>query len=188
MDGLVYPDRTPHTGLKEYKNIYRPARVTSIDQQAGEITLHNYMNYVDLKDYLYVDYELSRDGETLMTGSTEIEKSIPAGEEGTIKIPLYVPESGKCYLKVKYYLKKATQQMYDGEELGFDEILLENTDSRNQKVKKLLEDCKENQKVLTSLEVTETDSYLTIGIGSPKCLYIFNKQSGVFESLQNEDK
>lgn len=43
------------------------------------------MNYVDLKDYLYVDYELSRDGETLMTGSTEIEKSIPAGEEGTIK-------------------------------------------------------------------------------------------------------
>ena len=55
MDGLVYPDRTPHTGLKEYKNIYRPARVTSIDQQAGEITLHNYMNYVDLKDYLYVD-------------------------------------------------------------------------------------------------------------------------------------
>ena len=60
--------------------------------------------------------------------------------------------------------------MYDGEELGFDEILLENTDSRNQKVKKLLEDCKENQKVLTSLEVTETDSYLTIGIGSPKCL------------------
>jgi len=56
--------------------------------------------------------------------------------------------------------------MYDGEELGFDEILLENTDSRNQKVKKLLEDCKENQKVLTSLEVTETDSYLTIGIGS----------------------
>lgn len=42
--------------------------------------------------------------------------------------------------------------------------------------------------ILTSLEVTETDSYLTIGIGSPKCLYIFNKQSGVFESLQKEDK
>lgn len=27
MDGLVYPDRKPHVGLKEYKNIYRPARV-----------------------------------------------------------------------------------------------------------------------------------------------------------------
>ena len=27
MDGLVYPDRTVHTGLLEYKNVYRPARV-----------------------------------------------------------------------------------------------------------------------------------------------------------------
>ena len=25
-DGLVYPDRKPHTGLLEYKNVYRPAR------------------------------------------------------------------------------------------------------------------------------------------------------------------
>lgn len=23
MDGLVYPDRTPHTGLLEYKNVHR---------------------------------------------------------------------------------------------------------------------------------------------------------------------
>ena len=27
MDGLVYPDRRIHTGLLEYKNVYRPARV-----------------------------------------------------------------------------------------------------------------------------------------------------------------
>ena len=30
LDGLVYPDRTPHTGLLEYKNVHRPARVLSI--------------------------------------------------------------------------------------------------------------------------------------------------------------
>ena len=53
MDGLVYPDRTPHTGLKEYKNIYRPARVLHYDQETGDMVLHNYMNYVDLKDYIY---------------------------------------------------------------------------------------------------------------------------------------
>ncbi|MCR4953648.1 MAG: DUF4981 domain-containing protein [Treponema sp.] len=27
-DGLVYPDRTPHTGLKEAKQVYRPVRVS----------------------------------------------------------------------------------------------------------------------------------------------------------------
>ena len=29
-DGMVYPDRTPHTGLREYKNVYRPARVMKL--------------------------------------------------------------------------------------------------------------------------------------------------------------
>lgn len=37
MDGLVYPDRKPHVGLKEYKNIYRPARVLHYDQQTGRL-------------------------------------------------------------------------------------------------------------------------------------------------------
>ena len=29
VDGVVCPDRTPHTGLLEYKNVHRPARVTA---------------------------------------------------------------------------------------------------------------------------------------------------------------
>lgn len=33
MDGLVYPDRTPHTGLMEFKNVYRPVRVTGYDAE-----------------------------------------------------------------------------------------------------------------------------------------------------------
>ena len=28
MDGLCYPDRTPHTGLLEAKQVYRPVRVS----------------------------------------------------------------------------------------------------------------------------------------------------------------
>lgn len=43
MDGLVYPDRRPHTGLLEFKNVYRPARVVKYDQESGMLTLHNYM-------------------------------------------------------------------------------------------------------------------------------------------------
>ncbi len=33
MDGLVYPDRRPHTGLMEFKNVNRPVRVVSFDQR-----------------------------------------------------------------------------------------------------------------------------------------------------------
>ena len=40
MDGLVYPDRRIHTGLLEYKNVYRPARVVSYDAASG--TFHHF--------------------------------------------------------------------------------------------------------------------------------------------------
>ena len=62
MDGLVYPDRTVHTGLLEYKNVYRPARVISYDKESGELVLHNYMDFDDLKDYVKISYELTQDG------------------------------------------------------------------------------------------------------------------------------
>ena len=42
MDGLVYPDRTPHTGLLEYKNVIRPVRAELLDAKTAEIRLTNY--------------------------------------------------------------------------------------------------------------------------------------------------
>ena len=69
MDGLVYPDRRPHTGLLEFKNIYRPARVTHYDQSTGTLTLHNYMDFVDLTDYATLSYELNCDGQVVSAGS-----------------------------------------------------------------------------------------------------------------------
>ena len=38
VDGLVAPDRTPHAGLLELKNVQRPARVVDYDQERGLVT------------------------------------------------------------------------------------------------------------------------------------------------------
>ena len=76
MDGLVYPDRKPHVGLKEYKNIYRPARVLHYNQETGDAVLHNYMNYVDLKDYIYLIYEMSVDGDAKYVAHINLDESI----------------------------------------------------------------------------------------------------------------
>ena len=72
MDGLVYPDRTPHTGLLEYQNVYRPARVVSFEQESGCLVLKNYMNEEDLKSYIYISYEVSCDGDVFGKGQVEI--------------------------------------------------------------------------------------------------------------------
>ncbi|HAL58651.1 MAG TPA: hypothetical protein DCP64_04125, partial [Sarcina sp.] len=104
VDGLVYPDRTPHTGLLEYKNVHRPARVvswacgSSVQEilkgetdpararalktdhadpvRPGAVHMHdhsgnaqttcilnikNEMNFVDLQEYITLEYEVTCD-------------------------------------------------------------------------------------------------------------------------------
>lgn len=42
MDGLFFPDRTPHSGAKQMKNCYRPVRCRKIADNRYEFFNHNY--------------------------------------------------------------------------------------------------------------------------------------------------
>src|SRR5699024_7938466 len=68
VDGLVYPDRRPHTGLLEYKNVHRPVRIVSYRQEDGNAILHNYMDFTEVKGYLHIRYRLECDGMILQSG------------------------------------------------------------------------------------------------------------------------
>ena len=178
MDGLVYPDRTPHTGLLEYQNVYRPARVMSFCQKTGELCLENYMNYVDLKDYIYLVYEVNCDGKLLEKKPLTLQDSVLPHQRGTILLDITVPDCGKCYLKVSYHLKHRTSLMAQGSMMGFDEILLENQDGRNQQTIALLENQEQKE---AEVQVSETDRFLSIQ--SDTFFYVYNKLSGLFEQL-----
>ena len=52
----------------EYKNVYRPARVISYDKESGELVLHNYLDFDNLKDYVKISYELTQDGLVISKG------------------------------------------------------------------------------------------------------------------------
>ena len=178
MDGLVYPDRTPHTGLLEYQNVYRPARVVSFCQKTGELCLENYMNYVDLKDYIYLVYEVNCDGKLLEKKQFILQESVLPHKKGTILLDITVPDSGKCYLKVSYHLKHGTSVMAQGSRMGFDEILLKNQDGRNQQATALLETQEQKE---AEVQVSETDRFLSVR--SDTFFYVYNKLSGLFEQL-----
>ena len=129
MDGLVYPDRTVHTGLLEYKNVYRPVRVISYDKESGELVLHNYMDFDDLKDYVKISYELTQDGLVISKGILP-EFSVAPHGEGKTNLKINVPENGKCYLKLIYHLKKELPLLDEGHILGFDEIEVSKDDAK----------------------------------------------------------
>ena len=68
MDGLVYPDRRPHTGLIEFKNVYRPARISAVALEKGQFEIWNTLDFLNLKDYVTIRYTIRRGGKDVCTG------------------------------------------------------------------------------------------------------------------------
>lgn len=179
MDGLVYPDRRPHTGLMEFKNVYRPVRVMSFSQERKEIVLCNYMDFVNLKDYIRIQYEVTCDGVVVETGTIEDDAliDIPARERKAVPIAFHVPEQGKCFLKITYLLKTATELLPEGFVLGFEEIELVTGQNENQTVKNIFGDCVKK----AEFKIQEDDC--SIIVFTPEFCYTYNKLEGLFSSL-----
>lgn len=178
MDGLVYPDRRPHTGLLEYKNVYRPARVVKYDQKGGYLTLHNYMDFLALNEYITITYELNCDGEVVESGTVKQIPAIAPHDEGTIPLHVQVPAKGKCYLNIFYYAKADHELVPEGCSLGFDEILLNNQDGRNQIGLKHWETPISAD---VSITLTEDDRYLVLR--AKDFVYRYDKFTGLFSQM-----
>jgi len=177
MDGLVYPDRTPHTALLEYKNVYRPVRVVSYDEKTGRLVLHNYMDFDDISDYTDILYEVTVDGLCVQKGVLD-EVSIAPHSDGVMTLKLDIPQSGKVYLKLRYQLKKELPLLPAKHELGFDEVLLANADGRNQTAVKWLAEAEEKNEI----SVSETDTEITLKASD--FTYAISKKTGLFTKLQ----
>lgn len=177
VDGLVYPDRTPHTGLLEYKNVYRPVRVVSYDQKNGQIVLHNYMDFDNLKDYVDISYEMTQDGLTMEKGKLANVVAAPHSD-AEVELKLQVPNTGKVYLKLIYRLKKQMPLLEQGYELGFDEMKLANEDDRNRQAVKWME----QEKAIGTIHVKENDRQIVLQ--AKDFTYVLDKRTGLFEDMQ----
>lgn len=132
MDGLVFPDRRPHTGLLEYKNTIRPvrARLVSIADKKGDstgteitVTLSNKLAFLNLRDYLTLSYEITWDGGDCLTGDVSLPSVLP-GEDVQIPILTDVKITGNCHLRLLYFLKNDQALVKAGHPLGFDQLTL----------------------------------------------------------------
>ena len=123
MDGLVYPDRTPHTGLIEYKNVIRPLRAVEYDPKHHAVLLRNQKAFQNAEDFAAVQCVYMADG--VDVESLEVpEVSIPAGEEKWIQLPGSAPEGQLVHARLIYRALKDTACFPAGHELGHDQITL----------------------------------------------------------------
>ena len=178
MDGLVYPDRTPHTGLLEYQNVYRPVRVLSFEQKTRTLTIQNQMDFTDLSDYVEIRYEVSCDGICQERGTLPAVQAAP-GQSGSVRLKIGIPDRGKSYLKLFYHRKQEEALVPAGRMLGWEEIRLQTEDGRNQTARRILE--REEAPDAFSVEWSETDADVTLkGLDFT---YVYDKRTGLFSGL-----
>ncbi len=195
VDGLVAPDRTPHPALAEVKNVHRPVRVVHYTPENRALMIRNEMNFLRLRDTIRLGYELNCDGLVLFEGMVDPEciPDIEPRGEGVVILPPEVsriPETGRVFLKIRYFLRQAEDLRPAGLSLGFDEIPIANEVPQNQFVasrrarKPFLRGLP--MKMTSGMRVEESGRCLTVS--NSQIRYRFSIFTGLPESLQVEGK
>ncbi|MBN2853252.1 MAG: DUF4981 domain-containing protein [Clostridia bacterium] len=110
MDGLNYPDRTPHTSLKQLKAVISPVLVSKVDDQTFMISNTN--SFLSL-DYLNCHMELLENGimvdEHILTNL-----SVKPGKSKKYQLPFTIDDDREYCVNFYFTLKKAA--IYAGRE------------------------------------------------------------------------
>ncbi len=122
MDALCYPDRTPHTGLLEVKQVYRPVRVAQ-GSAPGRFVISNLLRFTDAGEYLGCRWEMTYNGGKAAEGSF----SFSAEPMGTAEVT--IPEASgsfdkDMYIRFIFTAKNGYSVFADGEQVCFDQIKL----------------------------------------------------------------
>jgi beta-galactosidase len=91
-DGIVWPDRTPHPALFEFKHVVQPVRVEPVDLQAGRVRVVNRHDFISL-NWLRGEWELTVDGVRVKAGALPA-LEIGPGESMEMELDL-TPDAGK---------------------------------------------------------------------------------------------
>lgn len=198
MDGLVYPDRTPHTGLLEYANLIRPIRLVSDvdDLKAGKVSLKNMLDFVNTRGRYVVEYELAINGTTVLSGIwDELDIDARGTAEFNIELADSLPEDAYVILNLYTYSVGVSELVPEGLMVGNEQLLLasgqksaEHREQLGEAVVKALSEAVSGSQPLvlnsdnaSPLTVRETDREVIVnGAGFS---YRFSKRKGNFSSL-----
>lgn len=125
VDGLVYPDRRPHTGLLELKNVICPVRARPVDLTAGRIEVTNDYDFLSLS-HVKLLWRIESDGERIAGGEiAALDIAAHAVREITLDFgSLHSESDGRRFLNLTYQLAEDRPWAKSGHILGFDQFEL----------------------------------------------------------------
>jgi beta-galactosidase len=88
INGLVWPDRTPHPGLNEVNKVYQYVGFEAVDLNKGLVKITNKYDFTNLSEFIF-EWEVVSDGKAVHSGKIPITDLKP--KEGLV---VQIPVSG----------------------------------------------------------------------------------------------
>lgn len=123
INGMIWPDRTPHPAMYEFKKLAQPVAVRSRNPQRGTFTIVNKQDFTDLR-WLRGAWELCVDGESVRKGTLPVLKT-PPGEREEIRLPLKKPalQAGReCVLTFRFRTARDCPWAKAGHEVAWEQF------------------------------------------------------------------
>lgn len=178
VDGLVYPDRTPHTGLLEFKNVNRPIRALELDQTNKKVKLKNMLDFKNINDFLDITYKMYLDG-CLISSNKLILESLKAKEEKWYDLNISNLPKGIITILFEYSVKHNNSLYEKDTILGHDQFIIKNGTENISSITKL-----------TKINDTSEKFYIEATINKIKITnsdfnFIYNKTTASFEFIES---
>ncbi|WMT43583.1 glycoside hydrolase family 2 TIM barrel-domain containing protein [Paenibacillus sp. D2_2] len=121
IDGLVSPDRVPHAGLLELKQVLAPVRVEAVDLATGQVRIGNRYDFMDLS-HIATYWRLLEDDVLIGQGKVQGLKAAPHEWETVILPYTLPPNPGRLVLQLSFRLDREMEWEGPGYELTFAEL------------------------------------------------------------------
>jgi beta-galactosidase len=125
INGLIFPDRTPHPPMVEFKKLIQPVAVNAVDLENGRVEIVNKHDFVTLS-HLVGTWELAVDGEVVQQGQLPVLSTRPGFAE-TISIPFSQPHlspGAECFLTLSFRLGADRNWAEAGHEVAWEQFKL----------------------------------------------------------------
>lgn len=172
VDGLVYPDRTPHTGFEEAKIAYQPFYVKYNGD--GSVAIKNRNFFTGLDD-VGIAWDIKSDGKLVASGEISGLMLMPREENNfSVFDASAYSFTGETYLTLRFIGKTDKPWAAAGHEIGLKQFKLDSAPT--EKI------------ALPSYEfaVDNGDRYTTVCVGKVK--YVFDKGYGKLIKIAFDSK
>jgi beta-galactosidase/beta-glucuronidase len=125
INGLIWPDRTPHPAMYEAKKIFQPVAIEAVDLLAGQVEISNEQDFQGM-DGLVGRWELAIDGRVVQDGALP-PLNIPPGGSQVIALPLQEPHlqrGQESFLNIRFTLAEEAAWADVGHEIAWEQISL----------------------------------------------------------------